>query len=182
MGGGPLFFFPEASRSIKRFSNRRGFTLIELLIAIVIMGVMASLIFLILNPVTQLNKAKDAQREQDFRQIVNALDTYYNDHNYFPATLSFGSSWVPYMQKIPQDPDCIQYGTCYGYLANSANSQWNVLFGKISNITNIAIPCPLTQMSNCLPINYGSRGYNFCVVSGKVGASECSYISTNSVP
>lgn len=69
---------------------------------------------MVLNPKTQLDKARDAQRKSDLKQIQNALEVYYNDYGKYPAGNSgnnyeidgivWGTSWTPYMDTFPKDP------------------------------------------------------------------------------
>lgn len=148
-------------------------------------SIMASFLLIFLNPFKQIEKARDAQREQNLKQLNTALDTYFNDTNCYPSTFSFGGTWqqgaVSYMQKVPQDPDCASGGSCYSYIVDSTSTcpQWNILFAKIFNKTNTSSTCPLEKIPNCLPSNYAQSGYNFCVVSGNV---DCSYMGTLSLP
>ena len=86
--------------------KQSGFTLLELLIVIVIIGILAVLI--IPNLASGPQRARDAQRKSDLRNIKTALETYYNDTNSYPG----GGSWktdltggaTPYMKTVPQDP------------------------------------------------------------------------------
>lgn len=68
------------------------------------------MIIFLIDPSTQLNKAKDGQRREDFKQVRAALDMYYNDHNCYPTSLTFGQEWrvgqTTYMKQVPQDPSC----------------------------------------------------------------------------
>lgn len=51
------------------------------------------------------------------------------------------------------------------------------MFAKLATKVATTSECPLEQLnqqSSCLPQNYSSAGYNFCVLSGKV---DCSIIS-----
>lgn len=141
---------------------------------------MISLLFVLINPVKQIQKGQDAKREQDLKQVNTALDTYYNDKNCYPLSLSFDSSWTPYMQKIPQDPAFAGGGSSYIYINDGSNCpQWNVLFAKISYKPASSVSCPLEQLTNCVPSNYVSLGYNYCVLSGKV---DCAVISASVLP
>jgi type IV pilus assembly protein PilA len=59
-----------------KLSTRRGFTLIELLIVIAILGVLAVVVLLALNPVQQLARTRDAGRISTVAQIGHALEAY----------------------------------------------------------------------------------------------------------
>ena len=160
-----------------------GFTLIELLVVISMVGVMISFFLIFINPFKQVQKAKDAQRQADLSNIRQALDTYYNDHNCFPASLPFGSPWqvgsTVYMKKVPQDPDCLSGGSCYQYLNDTETCpQWNVLFSKAAVSSN-ATSCPLQQIPSCVPSNYYDSGYSSCIVSGTV---NCPTLVSMSIP
>jgi len=81
---------------------QRGFTLIELLVVIFIIGILAGIV--LPNFVSARERARDAKRKQDLVQVRNALRLYYNDNQSYPAAVSFGAEWTPYMTLIPQDP------------------------------------------------------------------------------
>ncbi|OGH07959.1 MAG: hypothetical protein A2W22_06855 [Candidatus Levybacteria bacterium RBG_16_35_11] len=118
-----------------QFSNKKGFTLIELLIVIVIIGILAT--FLMVNFVGVRQRARDAQRKADLRQIQSALELYRSDQGSYPNTLpscdekfcstpDCGATDNTYMQKIPCDPlsttvDRISYtytgGTVYSIVS-----------------------------------------------------------------
>ena len=98
--------------SLFMIPSHRGFTLIELLIAIAIIGVLAVASIVMINPLEQIKKSRDAQRKQDLRQLQIALESYNSDNNLYPADdgsggiagVSWGSSWLPYIAKVPKDP------------------------------------------------------------------------------
>lgn len=174
--------------------NNGGFTLIELIVVVAILSVLITMILVTINPVRQLEKAKDAQRQHDIFQIRNALDTYYNDNNHYPLPTGtwgfpfgseFNSGSTVYLQKTPQDPDFSNGGDSYIYQVDGSSSpQWNVLYAKLSSADNLQTSCPLLQLKNssggvCVPINYQSLGYNYCLPSGKV---NCDYISSSMLP
>ncbi len=173
-------------RSLKLSKDIVGFTLIELLVVISMFSVLFSFLLLFINPSKQLDRAKDAQRIQNLKQVNTVLDSYYNDNNCYPdaSSLTFGSSWqigpTVYMKKIPQDPNCSAGGSCYTYVADpSTCPQWNVIFAKIYQSFVNAPSCTLQQFSNCVPSNYAQSGYNYCVLSGEV---DCAYISSITLP
>ena len=61
-----------------------GFTLIELLVVITLIGVLAVAVLSALNPIEQINKARDAGRRSDSSQLINAIDRYYASNEQFP--------------------------------------------------------------------------------------------------
>ncbi len=67
--------------SPKKRKKRRcgGFTLIELLIVIVIIGVLALIVVLVLNPAEMLRKGRDSQRLSDMTTIKSAISLYLSD-------------------------------------------------------------------------------------------------------
>lgn len=98
-----------------------GFTLIELIVVIGIIAILSSMLIAIINPVSQFEKARDAQRKSDLTQIQKELEQYYQDTGHYPSstntfqiiginggTISFGTSntsnW-PYANQLPQDPN-----------------------------------------------------------------------------
>ena len=96
------------------YKNFKGsFTLIELLVVIAIIGGLSAL--LVPNYMGTRERARDAQRKSDLKQIQKALEMYKQDQNpplYPTATAGkFGNdcssqfgSRVVYMKKIPCDP------------------------------------------------------------------------------
>lgn len=62
--------------------NRKGFTLIELLVVIAIIGLLSTLAVVALGSARQ--KANDAKRLSDIKQIQTALELYYTDNNLYP--------------------------------------------------------------------------------------------------
>ncbi|NTU46941.1 type II secretion system protein [Candidatus Roizmanbacteria bacterium] len=97
--------------------NKRGFTLIELLVVIAIIGMLSA--FLVSNYMNAREKARDAQRKSDLRQIKTALEMYRQDQQgaVYPTRLPTpGNCWTQsgqsgtcpsgtvYYNKFPKDP------------------------------------------------------------------------------
>ena len=61
---------------------RKGFTLIELLVVIAIIGLLSTVVLAGLN--TARERARDARKRADFRQISTALTLYYDKYNAMP--------------------------------------------------------------------------------------------------
>lgn len=117
----------------KLLQKEGGFTLLELLIVIVIIGILAVLI--IPNLVSGPQRARDAQRKSDLRNIKTSLETYYNDNNSYPSAGTppqvscvpsasgclgtvLESGTTPYMKVVPNDPKA---GQNYAYLPTPAS-------------------------------------------------------------
>jgi prepilin-type N-terminal cleavage/methylation domain-containing protein len=62
----------------------RGFTLVELLIVIALIGVLAVAVLAAINPLEQLNRARDTGMESDASQLLAAIDRYYASQERFP--------------------------------------------------------------------------------------------------
>ena len=94
---------------------RVGFTLIELILVVAVMAIFSTLIFYTLNPFEQLKKGSDSKRKSDLSELQRALETYYHDFGAYPSSsgdyrilndaikVEWGSSWAPYMTKLPAD-------------------------------------------------------------------------------
>lgn len=167
-------------------NKKHGFTLIELLITILIFGTLIVVVLLEFNPLEQIQKGRDAQREHDLKQIQAALDEYFNDTGCYPQSIPFGQQWkvnqTIYMTKVPQDTECTPTaGNCYRYEVDTTTScpQWNILFAYLRSTLATVSPCSLTTIDACLPTNYSTAGVNYCVISGKL---DCPYIAANAVP
>ncbi|MDP3794953.1 MAG: prepilin-type N-terminal cleavage/methylation domain-containing protein [bacterium] len=78
----------------------KGFTLIELLVVIAIIGILATIVLVSLGTARQ--RARDARRIADVRQIALALQLYHEDNGEYVDALS---ELAPtYMKTVPTDP------------------------------------------------------------------------------
>lgn len=71
-------------------NSTRAFTLIELLVVIAIIGVLSSVVLVSLNSVRE--KARDARRMNDLRELKIALELYYNKFSRYPIISSWATS------------------------------------------------------------------------------------------
>ena len=62
-------------------TTKRAFTLVELLLAIGIMGILASIVIVAINPGKQMGDARNTQRKFDVNTILNAFGQYAIDAN-----------------------------------------------------------------------------------------------------
>ncbi|MBI3290679.1 prepilin-type N-terminal cleavage/methylation domain-containing protein [Candidatus Falkowbacteria bacterium] len=63
--------------------RKKGFTLIELLVVIAIIGLLSTLAVVALNSARE--KARDAKRVADVKQIQTALELFFNDASTYPS-------------------------------------------------------------------------------------------------
>jgi prepilin-type N-terminal cleavage/methylation domain-containing protein len=63
---------------------KKGFTLIELLVVITLIGILAIAVLSAINPIEQINKARDAGRRADAAQILKSIDRYFASTEEFP--------------------------------------------------------------------------------------------------
>ncbi len=107
-------------------SGRSGFTLIELLVVIAIITILSTLVLASLNKARL--KARDVKRLSDMRQVMNALEFYYDENGQYPTPdgdgcggWDVGNKDYPFLNgKLPDfmdNPprDSVGVGNCNGY-------------------------------------------------------------------
>ena len=96
---------------------KKGFTLIEILIVVVIIGILTSIVLVGVGGFRE--RARDAKRVADLRQVQGALEIYYAQNNAYPANTwavmspLIAPSIIP---TIPTDP----LGGAYTYVSVGA--------------------------------------------------------------
>lgn len=72
--------------------KRRGFTLIEVLLVVAIIGILAAIVILAINPPRNIASANNAQRQSNVNTILSAIHQYAIDNRgSIPTTISGAS-------------------------------------------------------------------------------------------
>lgn len=161
----------------------KGFTLVEMLVVLGILGIVATLILVGLNPLDQMRKANDGARKSDLAQLQRALELYYQDNGVYPpsspdfklyinnTTLAWGSAWRPYMSELPKDPNptrSYQY-----YVPASSNGQTYYIYASLERGAQDTQAC--NSGNACTSISSGVAGFppaNSC-------GGTCNYAATS---
>lgn len=113
--------FQSLSNSKGGLKKSKGFTLIELLVVIAIIAILATVVFVALDPVTRFVDARDSRRWSDVNSILTAIHQYIVDNDgSLPTGLTTGQAatelgscggcdnlstpLAPYLKSIPLDP------------------------------------------------------------------------------
>jgi len=106
--------------NLSKEKTQQGFTLIELLVVVIVISALSGVVVSMINSGGFRDKAKDAQRVADLKQIQTALELHFSDTRSYPTTGS--ASWIQidgsdylstgvsalsptYINKVPIDPD-----------------------------------------------------------------------------
>ena len=116
------------------FSSKRGsgFTLLELLIVIAVLGLLAGIVLIAINPVEQLARTRDSNKKSDITSLAKAIEAYAVLNSKYPnATSTWGTTLINSgeLKNLPTNNDptvCAngfnQNGYCYKKDNNSGEA------------------------------------------------------------
>lgn len=93
-----------------RHENTKGFTLLEILLVVAAIGILAGIVIVAINPSKQLGDTRNAQRNSNVQQILNAAYQYQIDNN------GTGAAAIPTSDtcNTATNEVCKTGGTCTG--------------------------------------------------------------------
>lgn len=174
--------------------NKKGFTLVELLIVIAILGTLAVVVLIALNPVQQLARTRDAGRKQSVAQLGHAIEAYAtNRGGVYPAPVA---NWIQTLLvdtgEISTVPALVAYsapgvggraastacatagvvqaqnGLCYaGYGAITGGFQRAIVFSRLESGTDNG-RCPAGQIAWTVYSTTNGGGGILCTASTAV--------------
>lgn len=143
----------------------KGFTLIELLVVIGIIGILAAVVLVAVNPGRQFAQARDTQRRSDLLQITNAIYQFAAEHDgNLPDT-----DGVDTTSNFPTAATCIGTGTCALNTDCGTGAAFNLAAATNEAGTEIIVPTYIAALpadpSGGLPADTG-----YCIsVNGATG-------------
>lgn len=123
----------------RKINKEKGFTLIELLVVIAVIGLLASIVLVAVGPARE--KARDARRQSDMRQIMLAMELCLDDSGCgakerYPSTGTAVSnidtdSSPCYLCPVPDDPS----GGDYTWIANAGDTTKFCVYDQLEGPT-----------------------------------------------
>ncbi len=94
-------------------NQKSGFTLVELLIVIALIGILAAALIATLNPIEQINKARDSRFKNDAAELLAAVERYYasnQDYSWGDGTEDYDDVGEAVLSGVCGDATCATSG------------------------------------------------------------------------
>lgn len=173
----------------QRSSFSLGFTLIELLIVIAVLGVLAAVVLVAINPLEQLARGRDAGRKSTSGQLAKAVLAYYTsqntnwplpDNQWISSLVSAGEvKTVPAQLPAPVRCDTnagVESGFCY-QLFGTAPTQEAIVYVLLESTSedNKCAPNGATNEPYFLWSSTMSRSGTVCMPNGTSPTGAAGY-------
>jgi len=135
-------------------NNQKGFTIIELLVVIAILGILATLMIVRLNSISQ--GARDAKRIASLNQVSDALEKFKIKYGRYPAvdqvgtTDTFDEGWYRFGECLTKGEDC---------WSNIDGDTGAVIPGFVSDVNSIPMD-PLNYTPTIFTDTYSPGNWN----------------------
>lgn len=129
---------------MNKLASESGFTLIELLVVIAVLGVLAGVVFVAINPSQRIMQARDAQRKNDIGSLTQGVESY--------ITLKSGT--IPVGANGPFGVTGGQYRTDYSFQSTFVDELVDSGFIKLAPSDPLAKPGDVANGGNPYYIYY----------------------------
>lgn len=161
---------------------KKGFTLIELLIVIAILGVLAVVVLVAINPLEQLARTRDAGRISSITQIGHAVQAYYTSQNAAYPVEGTWSTQLTGAGELSTIPSAVAYsvsgvsactenvinGWCYDLDATNGA----LLYARLeSNSSDNKCAAPATEIAWVIYSSADGRGGTVCTAAATTDLS-----------
>jgi len=107
-----------------------GFTFLEMLMVVGIIGILATVMMVVVNPAHQLAKARDTQRESDIYSIIATIQQYASEHS---GTLP-DTDGDPDTSDFPTSLTCIGNGVGCFNLASAGDGEDSIVPNYLASL------------------------------------------------
>ena len=91
----------------------KGFTLLEILLVVGIIAILAGIVIVAINPGRQLAQTRNVERRSDLKQINSAIQQFYIDHSYYPAS---STDYITSLVEICDTGTATSSNDCSGFV------------------------------------------------------------------
>lgn len=130
---------------MKKIMNK-GFTLIELLIVMAILGVLAVVVLVAINPAEQLARTRDSGRFSSITQIGHSIQSYYTTRSEYPTATTWDTDLTTAgeLTTIPAEVVAADGATC----TSNPVEGWCYADDGASPVLEAIVYTPLESTSN----------------------------------